>query len=103
MLLRISAIRTLGELWSYRIEIKEGHKLVKSGIYKYLKHPAYLGNVYLIGILSLFNPLSSDTENLGFVKEVYYFSIVLVLLLLLFFYIKRVQLENKILSHLNEG
>lgn len=32
-------VKTLGEYWSPHIEIKENHKLVKEGPYRYLRHP----------------------------------------------------------------
>jgi len=45
--LRILAIRELGIYWSYNIEILRNHKLIKSGIYRYLSHPAYWGNIFI--------------------------------------------------------
>jgi len=36
------AIRSLGKFMSEHIEIKKGHKLVKEGPYKYLRHPLLL-------------------------------------------------------------
>lgn len=45
-LLRNWSIRTLGECWSLHIEIKENHKLLKEGPYKYLRHPNYLATLF---------------------------------------------------------
>jgi len=39
------AMLTLGEYWSLHIEIREPHKLIKEGPYRYLRHPAYLSNL----------------------------------------------------------
>lgn len=39
------AMLTLGDYWSVQIEIREPHKLIKDGPYRYLRHPAYLSNL----------------------------------------------------------
>lgn len=53
---RRSAIKSLGEMWSVFIEVKNGHRIVREGIYKYLKHPYYTGAVLeLIGFALLCN------------------------------------------------
>ena len=39
--LRMVAIRTLGKFWSLHIEIREQHPFVRTGVYAYLRHPAY--------------------------------------------------------------
>ncbi|HUT73366.1 MAG TPA: isoprenylcysteine carboxylmethyltransferase family protein [Armatimonadota bacterium] len=41
--LRIAAGRTLGRWWSLRAEIREGQPLVRTGVYRVIRHPAYLG------------------------------------------------------------
>jgi methyltransferase len=41
--LRLAAIRTLGERWSTRIMTVPGAPPVRHGIYRYLRHPNYLG------------------------------------------------------------
>jgi len=51
--LRIQAIRVLGPMWSYHISIREGHCRVVGGLYNFMKHPAYLGNIYLVGLALL--------------------------------------------------
>ena len=33
--------KQLGENWSPILEIKEKHKLIKTGVYKYVRHPMY--------------------------------------------------------------
>jgi isoprenylcysteine carboxyl methyltransferase (ICMT) family protein YpbQ len=33
------AIKSLGEYWSVHVEIRDDHKLIKKGPYKYLRHP----------------------------------------------------------------
>ena len=68
---RLIAIRTLGKFWSLHLEIREGHQLIRSGIYQYVRHPAYLaimlevisiplvGNAYysLVVAIGLYLPL----------------------------------------------
>ena len=39
------AIYTLGEFFTGTVLIKGGHRLVRSGFYKYLRHPAYTGTL----------------------------------------------------------
>ena len=41
MVVRLTAIRTLGRFWSLHLEIRDQHQLVTEGIYRYLRHPAY--------------------------------------------------------------
>lgn len=60
MLLRILSIISLGSMWSYRVALLEQHVVVNTGIYKYFRHPAYIGNIYLVGLALLFcAPISS--------------------------------------------
>jgi len=39
----ISARTSLGGNWSARVTLKEGHELIESGPYKYVRHPIYTG------------------------------------------------------------
>ena len=39
-------IRTLGKYWSLHVEIRKNHELIKSGPYKYIRHPAYLSIIF---------------------------------------------------------
>src|SRR5690349_11320306 len=41
MWLRLVAIRTLDKFWSLDVEIREGHKLIRNGVYGYMRHPVY--------------------------------------------------------------
>ena len=50
----------LGDNWSFHVEIKENHELITKGIYKYLKHPYYLGVILeLVGICAIPNSFYS--------------------------------------------
>ena len=71
VVVRFIAIRTLGKFWSLHLEIREGHQLVRGGIYQYVRHPAYaaimlevisiplVGNAYyaLLVAVGLYIPL----------------------------------------------
>jgi protein-S-isoprenylcysteine O-methyltransferase Ste14 len=39
----IWARRTLGEFWSARVTLKEEHQLIRSGPYRWVRHPIYTG------------------------------------------------------------
>jgi protein-S-isoprenylcysteine O-methyltransferase Ste14 len=41
--IRWAAICTLGKYFTGRVLIKKDHRLVRSGLYKHLRHPAYTG------------------------------------------------------------
>jgi len=36
------ARRTLGKYYTYTLKVLPGHRLVKHGIYKHIRHPCYL-------------------------------------------------------------
>jgi protein-S-isoprenylcysteine O-methyltransferase Ste14 len=48
--LRIAAIISLGPMWSFHVVRYVGHRWVTGGIYRYLRHPAYMGNCYIPGL-----------------------------------------------------
>jgi methyltransferase len=53
-LLKWSAIRTLGEAWTFRVIVRPGVPLVTAGLYRWLRHPNYVGVVgELVGIALL--------------------------------------------------
>jgi protein-S-isoprenylcysteine O-methyltransferase Ste14 len=48
LLLMLWARTTLGKNWSANIVIKEEHKLITSGPYKYIRHPIYSGLILMV-------------------------------------------------------
>jgi protein-S-isoprenylcysteine O-methyltransferase Ste14 len=49
--IRMAAIRTLGKFWSLHIEIRTEHVFVRQGLYRYVRHPAYLS--FLLEIIAI--------------------------------------------------
>jgi protein-S-isoprenylcysteine O-methyltransferase Ste14 len=47
VLIRFVAIVTLKRNFSGLLRIREGHTLIKTGIYRWVRHPAYLGAIIL--------------------------------------------------------
>ena len=88
MLLRILAINTLGPMWTYKVVRLHEHTKVRRGIYKHLRHPAYIGNVYLVGLALIFSaPLSA----------------LLAMFFVLAFILVRASKEQEIIADLAEG
>ena len=58
--IRILALRTLRKYFTYSVARVENHKLITTGLYRYIRHPGYLGQLIIfLGIsLSLSNWLS---------------------------------------------
>ncbi|AWN31748.1 isoprenylcysteine carboxylmethyltransferase family protein [Streptomyces sp. NEAU-S7GS2] len=40
---RLSAIRTLGRFYSHRVRVLSDHQIVRTGPYRWIRHPAYFG------------------------------------------------------------
>jgi protein-S-isoprenylcysteine O-methyltransferase Ste14 len=45
--------KDLGENWSVSLEIRDGHHIVDSGVYKYIRHPMYSAILLLVIIQAL--------------------------------------------------
>jgi protein-S-isoprenylcysteine O-methyltransferase Ste14 len=73
---------TLGRFFSKRLNLIEGHKLKTHGVYKYVRHPSYIGSIlFWLGLTLLLN------STLGFLITLP--SIILVLI--------RIPFEEKML------
>ena len=51
--LRYWAIKTLGVYWNTKILVLPNHKLVNTGLYKYLRHPNYIAVIVEIAVIPL--------------------------------------------------
>ncbi len=54
----------LGRYWSGIITLKEGHKLIRSGPYKYVRHPIYIG--FLAAVFGSALAASTGDAFIGF-------------------------------------
>jgi len=60
LMVRIHSILTLKQFFTYSISKVENHKIIESGLYKFIRHPGYLGQLIIfIGMsISISNWLS---------------------------------------------
>lgn len=45
ILIRWAAIKTLGQFFTTTVVIKNEHQLIRTGLYRYVRHPAYTGTL----------------------------------------------------------
>jgi len=81
--LRASAILTLGRFFTTNIAVRQGHKVIRQGPYRWMRHPSYTG-----GLLSFFG------LGLSFAN---WLSLAVSFLLILAVYIYRINVEEKVL------
>jgi len=81
--IRMVAIASLKRNFSGLLRIRDGHTLVKNGIYRWIRHPAYLGAI----ILFLGIPVMASSL-IGF----------LVMFLLVPYLLHRIKLEERMLA-----
>jgi protein-S-isoprenylcysteine O-methyltransferase Ste14 len=82
LVIRFVAMATLGKNFSGLLRIREGHNLVRTGIYRWVRHPAYLGAILIfLGIPVIVSSI------LGF----------LVMFLLVPYLLHRIKLEERML------
>ncbi len=53
IVLRSIAVYTLGRYFTPDIAIVEGHRIVTEGVYRFLRHPSYTGELFIFGGLAL--------------------------------------------------
>jgi len=58
--IRRIAKRTLGRYYSYGLKTLHGHKLIKHGIYKHIRHPRYLAMILYSVEFHCFSRVSMD-------------------------------------------
>ncbi len=72
--IRWTAIFTLGQYFTGTVVIKNDHRLVRSGLYKHLRHPAYAGTLIAhVGLgLSFSNWFSLGLSSIPYVVAAFY-------------------------------
>ncbi|CAF0754767.1 unnamed protein product [Adineta steineri] len=56
LLIRQIAIIQLGKFYTYKVSIDDDHEMINTGLYKYMRHPAYTGTfLELTGAALLYN------------------------------------------------
>jgi protein-S-isoprenylcysteine O-methyltransferase Ste14 len=56
VIVRLIAIRTLGKFFTVNLSIDTGHRLIETGLYKYVRHPSYSGSLLsFLGLAMFFN------------------------------------------------
>jgi len=62
LLIRIHSILTLRQYFTYSVTKVENHKIIETGLYKFIRHPGYLGQLIIfVGIsISIYNWLSNE-------------------------------------------
>lgn len=53
LFLRIRSIMTLKSYFTYSVTTVEDHKLIDTGLYKYIRHPGYLGQIIIFAGISI--------------------------------------------------
>jgi protein-S-isoprenylcysteine O-methyltransferase Ste14 len=81
LVIRISAIMTLKQQFTYTVTEIENHELIEKGLYKRIRHPGYLGQ------LIIFLGISTSLSN--------WLSILFMMLPVLIGYIYRIMVEEK--------
>jgi protein-S-isoprenylcysteine O-methyltransferase Ste14 len=83
IIIRGLSIKYLGEYFSRDIETWSKHHVVDRGLYKYIRHPAYLGNIIqILGFPLILNAYYSLTLSV----------------LVIFCFLKRIELEEDFLE-----
>ena len=72
--IRWSAIRTLGKYFTGIVTIKNDHRLIRNGLYKHIRHPAYTGALLAhLGLgLSFANRFSIGFSSIPFFVAAFY-------------------------------
>jgi len=52
--LRIEAIRSLAQFWSFNVVRYNNQPIITNGIYKCFSHPSYMGNIAIVGVYLFF-------------------------------------------------
>jgi protein-S-isoprenylcysteine O-methyltransferase Ste14 len=79
-IIRIHSILTLNQYFTYSVAKVENHKLIETGLYKFIRHPGYLGQ------LIIFVGISTSISN--------WLSILLMMIPISLVYLYRINVEE---------
>jgi protein-S-isoprenylcysteine O-methyltransferase Ste14 len=82
--IRISAAKTLGRFYTRILKITDNHQLVEEGLYKFIRHPGYLG------VIILFISAGITSRNL--------LCLLIIVITILPAYLYRISVEEKMLA-----
>jgi protein-S-isoprenylcysteine O-methyltransferase Ste14 len=85
LIIRISSIMTLKQHFTYTVTAIENHELIEVGLYKYIRHPGYLGQ------LIIFIGIATSLSN--------WLSIILMIIPVLPGYLYRIRVEERFMMH----
>jgi protein-S-isoprenylcysteine O-methyltransferase Ste14 len=80
-MIRIHSLLTLKQYFTYSVAKVENHKIIESGLYKFIRHPGYLGQ------LIIFLGISISISN--------WFSILAMMIPVTLGYLYRIKLEER--------
>lgn len=81
LIVRVISILTLKKQFTYTVTRIENHELIETGLYKYIRHPGYLGQ------LIIFLGISTCLSN--------WLSVLLMIIPVLLGYLNRINIEEK--------
>lgn len=81
LIIRVSSIITLKKQFTYRVTKIENHQLIETGLYKYIRHPGYSGQ------LIIFSGIAIALSN--------WLSILLMIIPVLAVYLNRIRVEEQ--------
>ena len=79
--IRIHSIHTLNQYFTYSVAKVENHKIIETGLYKFIRHPGYLGQ------LMIFLGISTSISN--------WLSILVMLIPVTLGYLYRIKVEER--------
>jgi protein-S-isoprenylcysteine O-methyltransferase Ste14 len=79
--LRMAAIQTLKQHFTYSVKKMENHELIETGLYKFIRHPGYLGQLFI------FLGIATSMSN--------WVSIIAMMVPVLIGYLNRIRVEEK--------
>jgi protein-S-isoprenylcysteine O-methyltransferase Ste14 len=80
-MIRIHSLLTLKQYFTYSVAKVENHKIIETGLYKFIRHPGYLGQIII------FVGISTSISN--------WLSILVMMISITFGYLYRIKVEER--------